>query len=100
MTSAQTMASSNRPGVTASGKVMPSEEMARPLNSSQAMATPSSAPGMARSRDSTITEITTAVPPKPMARKVAISRLRALTAAYMVLRQPNSAPMAITTPTT
>ncbi len=98
MTSAQTTASSSRPGVTAKGKVRPSEEMARPLNRTQAIATPISAPGMARSSDSTITEITTAVPPKPMARRVAISRARASTAEYMVLTAPNTAPTAITTP--
>ena len=54
---------------------------------------------MARARDSTITEITTPRPPKPMARRVAISRVRESTAEYIVLMAPNTAPTAMMTPT-
>ena len=44
-----------------------------------ATAEPSRAPGIASASDSRITETTTAVAPKPSARSVAISRLRAST---------------------
>ena len=42
----------------------------------------------------------TGVPRKPMARNVAISRVRVATAAYMELSAPNTAPIAMITPTT
>ena len=41
-------------------------------------------------------EKTTAAPPKPRARMVAISRPRSATAEYMVFRAPKTAPMAMT----
>ncbi len=69
------------------------------MNSSQAMAPPSTPPSNASSSVSSSTAITTGRPPKPMARSVAISRLRALIAAYMVLSAPKMAPSAMITPT-
>ena len=52
-------------------------------------------PARARTRDSSITEQITGVAPKPSARRVAISRLRAATALYIVFNAPSSAPSAI-----
>ncbi len=54
---------------------------------------------MAITSASIITESTTGMPPKPIARRVAISRARLSTAEYMVLSAPNTAPMAMITPT-
>ena len=42
-----------------------------------------------------MSETTTAPLPKPSARSVAISRVRAATALYMVFSAPNTAPMAM-----
>lgn len=46
---------------------------------------PSSAPARPRTKASMTTETTTGVPPNPIARRIAISVLRALTAEYIVL---------------
>ncbi len=99
MISDQMIPSQKRAGVTARGKLRLAMLAAWPLNSSHAAAAPSRAPGRASIRDSAITETSTAVPPKPMARRVAISRARESTAAYMVLMAPNTAPTAMITPT-
>ena len=48
------------------------------------------------SSDSNINDRMTDPPPNPRARIVAISRARAATAEYMVLRAPKTAPIAIT----
>ncbi len=45
--------------------------------------------------DSDSTETTTGPAPNPSARSVAISRVRAATALYIVLSAPNNAPSAI-----
>ena len=68
------------------------------LNSSQAAKAPTRAPGSASTNDSTNTDTTTAVPPKPIARNVAISRARASTAEYIVFSAPKTTPTAITPP--
>ena len=47
--------------------------------------------------DSTKNESTIAPPPKPIARRTAISRERSDTAEYIVLSAPNTAPRPITT---
>jgi hypothetical protein len=52
-------------------------------------------PTSASSSDSSISDTTTAPLPKPSARSVAISRVRAATALYIVFSAPNTAPMAI-----
>ena len=46
-----------------------------------------------------ITDTTTGRPPKPIARRVAISTCRLATAVYMQLRAPNVAPTAMNTAT-
>jgi hypothetical protein len=56
---------------------------------------PAIPPASARARDSSNTEHTTGVAPKPSARNVAISRTRDATALYMVFNAPRSAPSAI-----
>ena len=48
---------------------------------------------------STITDTTTGNAPNPIARSVAISTVRVLTAEYIVLSAPNSAPTAMMPPT-
>ena len=52
-------------------------------------------PASASSSDSSMSETTTGPPPKPSARNVAISRVRAATALYIVFNAPNTAPTAI-----
>jgi len=52
-------------------------------------------PTSASSSDSSMSETTTAPLPNPSARRVAISRVRAATALYIVFSAPNTAPMAI-----
>ena len=47
--------------------------------------------------DSTKNDSTIAPPPKPIARRTAISRERSETAEYMVLSAPKTAPSAMTT---
>jgi hypothetical protein len=42
-----------------------------------------------------MSDTTIAPPPKPSARNVAISRVRAATALYIVFNAPNTAPMAM-----
>ena len=72
---------------------------ALPLNSTHAMAPPATAPMNASTCASTITDTTTGNAPKPIARSVAISTVRVLTAEYIVFSAPNSAPTAMMPPT-
>ena len=60
---------------------------------------PIAPPTSAMASDSTRKARTIAPPPKPMARRTAISRERSETAEYMVLRAPKTAPSPITTAT-
>ena len=57
-------------------------------------------PTSASSSASIITDTSTGRPPKPIARKVAISLLRVATAAYMLLRAAKIAPSAMMAVTT
>jgi len=52
------------------------------------MTPPATPPMTARANDSVKTEMTTGTPPKPSARRVAISRVRAATAEYIVFTAP------------
>ena len=60
---------------------------------------PTTPPANAMSSDSTKNDSTIAPPPKPIARRTAISRERSETAEYMVLSAPKTAPSAITAAT-
>ena len=71
-----------------------------PLKNSHAIAAPITPPMSASSSASASTDITIAVEPKPIARNVAISRRRALTAEYIVLSALKIAPTAMMPPTT
>jgi hypothetical protein len=93
------------PGVSVSAKTIcatpPPLVLTRcPSKNSHAASEPIAAPMSARATASTNTEITTGVAPKPSARNVAISFPRVLTAVYIVLSAPNSAPTAMMPPTT
>ena len=68
----------------------------RPFTGSTATQ-PTSPPTNAMISDSTKNESTIAPPPKPIARRTAISRERSDTAEYMVLRAPKTAPRPMTT---
>ena len=63
-----------------------------PSNSNQDAAPPTAAPTRANRSDSTITENTTGSRANPRARRVAISREREETAAYIVLSAAKTAP--------
>ena len=79
-------------------KTLAPEDFWLPLKHIQAKAAPISDPLKVRTSASVITDRTTGPAPKPRARKVAISRARLATAAYIVLRAPNMAPMAMMPP--
>ena len=68
----------------------------RPLTGSTATQ-PTSPPTNAMMSASTKNESTIAPPPKPIARRTAISRERSETAEYIVLSAPNTAPRPMTT---
>ena len=70
------------------------------MNTIHAMAAPSNPPSSASSMVSSITAVTTGTLRKPSARRVAISRARPATAAYMLLSAPNTAPIAMIAPIT
>src|SRR5262249_53007484 len=67
----------------------------KPVNARGGADAPTTPRPSARSSDSSITERTTGLEPKPRARSVAISRVRAATALYMVFSAPNKAPRAM-----
>src|SRR5436190_22899552 len=67
----------------------------KPSKPKYAATAPSTPPASASTSDSSSTENTTGAAWKPMARRVAISRVREETAEYMVLSAPNTAPKPI-----
>src|SRR6185503_6360525 len=69
------------------------------LTMTAARAPPTTPPSSPRHVDSSTNEIRTTVREKPRARRVAISRVRADTCAYIVFIAPNDAPMAMITAT-
>jgi len=69
------------------------------FTASQPRTQPRSPPSRARTIDSRTKETMIETRPKPRARRVAISRVRADTAAYIVFMAPKQAPIAMTTPT-
>jgi len=76
-------------------KLAPSVEVVKPSKMSQVATAPMMPPMTDKSSDSTSVPMKAGVPPKPIARRVAISTARAATDEYMVLRAPASAPNAI-----
>ena len=91
-------------GVTANLKAtwvnpLPSVLTEYPLKNTYASSAPSTPPEMASASASAITEAITGQAPKPSARSVPISAVRADTAEYIVLSAPNVAPTAITSAT-
>ena len=71
-----------------------------PFKKPQAIHAPSIPPAAAKRSASINTDATIGADPKPIARKVAISVVRALTAEYIVLRDANMAPTPMMVPTT
>ena len=69
-----------------------------PLRTAHDTAAPTRPPIIASNMDSTSTDNRTLEPGNPIARNVAISRLRALTDEYMVFSAPNQAPVAMIAP--
>jgi hypothetical protein len=70
-----------------------------PLKKAQAKHAPSAAPINVSTSASANIDTTTAAAPKPIARSVAISVVRTLTAEYIVLSAPNTAPRPMIPPT-
>src|SRR5262249_22219438 len=66
-----------------------------PPKNNQARPLPITLPAIASNNASVSTAVTMGTGPKPRTRNVAISTVRALTAVYMVLSAPNTAPMAM-----
>jgi len=81
-------------------KLDPNVEAVKLSNTAHATPAPITPPSSASNSVSAMIERITGDPRNPMARSVAISRVRAATAAYMVLSAPNTAPTAMMTPTT
>ena len=82
-------------------KLCPSVDTDRLSNSAQARNAPITPPTKASTIASIITDTSTGNAPKPIARSVAISRVRVATAAYIVLSAAKIAPrpmMKVTTP--